>query len=167
MILNTPSLTTLTLLLVINVLPAGCKPKPASAPAQGAQAKAAAAATVPMRIGTETFHLEVADTDAERRRGLMARESMPADHGMIFVFPEEEEQSFWMKNTLIPLDIIYLDEWGKVVSIKPMKPRDLNGVESDEPAMYAVEVNRGAAARAGVKVGDTLEIPKAIEPARE
>ena len=48
-----------------------------------------------------------------------------------------------------------------------MKPRDLNGVESDGPAMYAVEVNRGAAARAGVKVGDTLEIPKAIEPARE
>jgi uncharacterized membrane protein (UPF0127 family) len=164
MTLNNPSLMTLALLLLINCLPAGCKPKPAAAPAEG---RADAAATVPMRIGSETFHLEVADTDDERRRGLMYRESMPADHGMIFVFPEEEEQSFWMKNTLIPLDIIYLDEWGKVVSIKPMKPRDLTGVDSDGPAMYAVEVNRGAAARAGVKAGDRLTIPKEIEPATE
>ena len=119
--------------------------------------------TVEMEIGRETFNLEIADTEDERRRGLMYRDFMPPDHGMLFVFEEEEELSFWMEATLIPLDIIYLDRTGKVVSIKPMKPRDRTGVTSDRPAMYAVELNRGAAARAGVRVGDQLTIPRLPE----
>jgi uncharacterized protein len=118
--------------------------------------------TVRMRIGDETFTLEIADSKEEQQRGLMARESMPDYHGMIFVFPGETEHSFWMKDTLIPLDIIFIDAWGRVVSVKGMVPRDLTPVRSDGPAMYAIELNSGAAARARVKPGDTLEIPAEI-----
>ncbi len=134
--------------------PAGCRePGPTAPPAP---------ATVPMIIGRETFNLEVADTPAKQRRGLMDRPSMPADHGMIFVFPEPKEQSFWMRNTYIPLDILYLDENGRIVSIKQMKPLEDEAVHSDGPAMFAVELNQGAAARVGVKPGDVLTIPSAI-----
>jgi uncharacterized membrane protein (UPF0127 family) len=91
----------------------------------------------------------------------MHRQSLPPDRGMIFVFADEEPRSFWMRNTLIPLDIVYLDKDGKVVSISQMKPLDETGVHSAGPAKYAIEMNEGAAARAGVKVGDVLDIPPA------
>jgi uncharacterized protein len=118
--------------------------------------------TTTMQIGDKTFTLEIADTEELRQRGLMYRDSMPADHGMIFVFEEEDHLSFYMRNTRIPLDIIYLDRSGKVVSIHPMKPHDLTSVRSGKPAQYAIELNRGAAADVGVKVGDVLKLPLAV-----
>ena len=114
---------------------------------------------VQMQIGNKQFTLEVADDDAEREMGLMFRESMPADHGMIFMFDEAEVLGFWMKNTRIPLDIIYVGSDGVVVSIKPMQPFDLRSTSSDKPAQYAIELNQGMAAACGVKVGDRLTIP--------
>ena len=93
--------------------------------------------TVQMKIGTGTFTLEVADTYNTRQTGLMNRDSMPADHGMIFVFDEQEELGFWMKNTRIPLDIIFLDKTGRVVSVHQMKPFDETDIPSDGPAMYS------------------------------
>ena len=120
---------------------------------------AADAGTVRMQIGNQSFTLEVAATPKAQQLGLMHRQSMPADWGMIFVFPEERQLGFWMKNTLIPLDIIYLDRDSKVVSIRQMKPLDETSVPSGAPAMYAIELNEGAAAKAGVKVGDVLEVP--------
>lgn len=124
-------------------------------------------ATVPMKIGSETFTLEIANTDASREHGLMARDSMPPDHGMIFVFDEAKELNFWMKNTRIPLDILYLDAGGQVVSIHQMKPYDTRTeTRSARPAKYAIELNVGRAAAVGVKPGDVLEIPaSAREPA--
>jgi uncharacterized protein len=106
--------------------------------------------TVKMDIGQKTFTLEVADTEATRSYGLMRRDSMPADHGMIFVFNREAPLGFWMKNTRIPLDILYVDATGKVVSVKQMKPHDTNTTPSDGPAQYAIELNEGAADKAGV-----------------
>jgi uncharacterized membrane protein (UPF0127 family) len=116
-------------------------------------------ATVNMQLGNKNFTLEVADQTDTRTYGLMRRDSMPADHGMIFVFKDEEKLGFWMKNTRIPLDIIYIDALGQVVSVKQMKPYDLSTVPSDGPAKYAIELNKGAAEAAGVKAGMTLKLP--------
>jgi uncharacterized protein len=92
--------------------------------------------------------------------GLMNRQSMPANHGMVFVFPSEQRLSFYMRNTLIPLDILYLDQEGAVVSIHPMQPLDLRGVPvRGGLAKYAIELNQGAAARVGVRPGDRLQVP--------
>lgn len=121
--------------------------------------------TVQMKVGTGNFTLEVADSDSTREHGLMKRDSLPEDRGMIFVFEEEDQRAFWMKNTRIPLDIIYVDAVGKVVSIHQMKPYDLTSTPSAGPAMYAIELNWGMAAKCGIKPGDVVEIPaSAREP---
>ena len=117
--------------------------------------------TVPMQIGSKTFTLEIANDAGEREKGLMRRDSMPAGHGMIFVFPGEQRLGFYMKNTRIPLDILFLNANGDVVSIKQMRPYDVNTTYADAPAKYAIELNHGQAAAAGVKVGDHLTIPEA------
>jgi hypothetical protein len=129
-----------------------------------ANTAAAQLPTVPMRIGSKTFTLEVANDAAEREKGLMRRDSMPADHGMIFVFAGDQRLGFFMKNTRIPLDIIFVNAAGVVVSIKQMRPYDVSTTYADAPAKWAIELNQGQAAAAGVKVGDQLAIP---QPARE
>ena len=144
--------------LLLLVAPMGCQP---STPA------ANGLPTVQMKIGSKNFTLEIANTAETKERGLMRRDSMPADHGMIFVFPAAEKRAFWMKNTRIPLDIIYIAESGKVDSVKQMQPYVETGVWSDGPFKWAIELNQGAAASAGVKVGDLLEIPEAAKTAKE
>jgi uncharacterized protein len=124
--------------------------------------------TVRMTIGNRTFTLEVADTDEARTYGLMRRDSMPRNHGMIFVFPDEQERGFWMKNVRFDLDITFLDADARVVSIHRMEAYDRRSTYSDGPAKYAIELNAGMAREAGVKVGDVLDIPpRAREPADE
>ena len=76
-----------------------------------------------MQIGTKMFTLELADKPGTQEYGLMQRDSMPADHGML-IFPDEEDRSFWMKNTRIPLDIIYVNSTSQVVSVKQMNVSD-------------------------------------------
>jgi hypothetical protein len=115
---------------------------------------------VEVRVGSKTLTLEVAATPDSRQTGLMKRDSMPADHGMLFVFPAEESLGFYMKNTRIPLDIIFLDASRRVVSIETMKPYDLSTTDSAGPSKYAIEVNAGVAKASGVKVGDTIDIPQ-------
>jgi uncharacterized membrane protein (UPF0127 family) len=117
--------------------------------------------TVKMQIGSKMFTLEVADDEETRERGLMRRDSMPPDHGMIFVFDREQVLPFYMKNTRIPLDIIFVDKDGVVVAVKQMKPYDLSITSSDKPALWAIELNQGAAAAAGVKAGDLVTVPPA------
>ena len=151
-----PAMPRLTLsLLVLLALAVGCQKR---GPNSGLP-------TVDMRIGSETYTLEVANTDATRQRGLMERDAMPADHGMIFVFGETRELTFWMKNTRIALEILYLDEAGRVVSIHEMKPYDRSSVSSDGPAKYAIELNLGQVKKAGVKPGDVLQIPASAREA--
>ena len=119
--------------------------------------------TTQMSLGGKEFTLEIADTEAAREYGLMRRDSMPASHGMIFVFADEQERRFWMANTRIPLDIIYINAAGKVVSVKQMKPYDRTNTPSDGPAMYAIELNKDTADKVGVKAGMTLELPKGLK----
>jgi uncharacterized membrane protein (UPF0127 family) len=92
----------------------------------------------------------------------MRRDTLAKDHGMIFVFDSEEPRGFWMKNCRFPLDILFLDAGGKIVSIKQMKAYDLSSTPSDGPAQYAIELNEGAAEAAGVKAGMTLKLPKGL-----
>jgi uncharacterized membrane protein (UPF0127 family) len=115
--------------------------------------------TTRMVIAGTPYTLEVADNPDRREIGLMKRDSMPADHGMIFIFPGEQQLGFWMKNTRIPLDIIYLDASGKIVSTATMKPYDLANVPSGAPAKYAIELNEGQVKQLNVKPGDVLSIP--------
>jgi uncharacterized membrane protein (UPF0127 family) len=115
--------------------------------------------TTTMHLGKADFTIEIANTDPTREFGLMKRDDMAPTHGMIFVFGDEQPRSFWMKNTRFPLDILYLDSGGKIVSIKQMKAYDLTAVPSDAPAKYAIELNLGAANAYGIRVGDHVDIP--------
>jgi uncharacterized membrane protein (UPF0127 family) len=103
------------------------------------------------------FFVEVADTTAERSRGLMHRRTMAEGWGMLFVYPGEEQRAFWMKNTLIPLDIIFVSGAGRVVHIvRNATPQTLERRRSNQPARYAVEVTAGVAKSAGVEVGQMV-----------
>ena len=110
----------------------------------------------------ERFMVELADTDEKRTLGLMFRDSMPDDHGMLFIFPGETRRSFWMKNTRIPLDIFYFDSNLALVSVSentpPCRTRRCPAYPSDGPAKYVLELNAGKAAELGVKSGDVLEL---------
>jgi uncharacterized membrane protein (UPF0127 family) len=100
----------------------------------------------PMRtiqVGELGMRVEIADDGAKRAQGLMNRDTLPADEGMLFVYPDEAPRSFWMKNTRIPLSIAYIDRQGRIVSVHDMRPLSTRGTPSDGPAMYALEVNQG------------------------
>ncbi len=119
--------------------------------------------TVTMRLGTQTFVLEVADTPKSRQAGLMYRRQMPDDHGMIFVFDHPQVLEFWMSHTYLPLDIAFVDSDGKVVALKSMEPLVTSPTtSSDSPALYAIELSRGAARRAGLRMGQVLALPTEI-----
>lgn len=111
--------------------------------------------TTKVTIGGHTFNSWVADEESAREEGMMFLEDkeVKATEGMLFVFPDEKDRSFWMKNTYIDLDIAYISKAGKVVSVKTMKAHDETGVPSDGPAMYALEVKAGTFKRAGIRKG--------------
>ena len=105
--------------------------------------------------------VEIADTQEEREVGLMHRESLPEDAGMIFLFEEEITGGFWMKNTLIPLSIAFADSDGTILRILDMEPCEADPCEIYDPGVAyrnALEVNQGAFARWGVEEGDRLTL---------
>lgn len=113
-------------------------------------------------------HVEIADDSAERAQGLMYRTELGEDKGMLFIFNEESIRSFWMKNTLIPLSIAFIDSEGRIVDIQKIEPvgreQTVSDVElpryvSAEPAKYALEVNQGFFEERGVEVGDMVDLP--------
>ena len=107
------------------------------------------------------MEVEVADTPAEQEKGLMFRKSLGKDRGMLFVFPDEQVRSFWMKNTLIPLSIAYIDSKGRIIDLQEMKALDDQPPHyvSAKPARYALEANKGFFEEHGVKVGDRVKLP--------
>ncbi|WP_046744957.1 DUF192 domain-containing protein [Kordia zhangzhouensis] len=108
-----------------------------------------------------TLDIEFAETPYERETGLMHRSSMKNNQGMLFIFSEEYPRSFYMKNTLIPLDIIYIDADKKIVSFQEnAKPLDETGLPSKVPAMYVLEVNAGLAQKWLLEIGDTITFVK-------
>ena len=114
-----------------------------------------------IRVGHREITVEVASEPASRRKGLMFRESMPEDHGMLFIFPSERPLSFWMRNTKLPLSIAYADREGRIVRIADLEPLNERPVPSGAPSLYALEMNRGWFERNGVLEGDRLrELPQ-------
>lgn len=107
--------------------------------------------------GSFAFQVEIADSPNEREYGLMCRRSLAADHGMLFIFSRAEPQMFWMRNTLIPLDIVYIGADGRVVSIsRSVQPLDESGAPSAGPAKYVLEIPGGRAAQIGLLPGDRV-----------
>ncbi len=115
-----------------------------------------------VQLRGEFFTVEVADDFEEMRLGLMFRESMADDHGMIFIYPDEGRRSFWMKNTRIPLDILFFDSDLTLVDwhadVPPCKTAQCPSYPSEVQAQYVLELNAGKAAELGVTKGDRLEI---------
>jgi len=103
------------------------------------------------------IEIELADNDAEREQGLMYRDSMAENAGMLFLMGTEEIQSFWMKNTIISLDILYVNNDRRIVSIhKNCEPFSLEPISSEQPASFVVEVIAGYTDKHGIKVGDLI-----------
>ena len=122
----------------------------------------AAPTTESIELAHHRFTVEIARTDPERERGLMYRTHMPADHGMLFVFSDAQPRYFWMKNTLIPLDIIFFDAHKRLVNISantpPCKTPECPTYASAAPAQYVLELNAGMAAKLGLKPGERFTV---------
>lgn len=162
-------LTTVTLTLIILLatsVPAFAQSEGASGleipAATGTGASSLPISTVTTSAGERVpVEVDIADTDAERQTGLMGQNVLPENAGMLFVFEGEQTLSFWMRDTLIPLSIAYIDAEGRIVDIQDMQPLDdvPPHYVSAEPAQYALEVNQGFFEERGVVVGDTVELP--------
>lgn len=104
----------------------------------------------------EGLDLEYAVTREEQEKGLMSRDSLPKNSGMLFIYPRPARLAFWMKNTKIPLDIIFIDEQGYVNGIDYLQPLSLDKVYSPPQTKYALEVNHGWAKQNNIKVGQKV-----------
>jgi len=107
-----------------------------------------------VKVGNQALKVELAITEPQRMQGLMYREKLGANDGMLFVFDEPEYQSMWMKNTLIPLSVAFLAPDGTILNVEDMEPQTLNPHMSAGPALYAIETNKGWFAAHGLKPGD-------------
>ena len=119
-----------------------------------------------LTIGIYRIEVEVAATEETREQGLMFREKMAPGHGMVFVFPEQHRQCMWMKNTLIPLSVAFIDGQGRIVNIEDMEAKTLNNHCSTGRISYALEMNRDWFKQRGFKAGsqvlglDQLPLPR-------
>jgi uncharacterized membrane protein (UPF0127 family) len=110
-----------------------------------------------LHIGTHAIHAEIADTPASRNRGLMHREQLCADCGMLFVFKQPYRHSFWMKNTPLPLSIAFISADGGIINIDEMQPNTTVTHDAQGNALYALEMNSGWFAENGVKPHDRVQ----------
>jgi len=109
--------------------------------------------------GTHPLSVEIADTQPMRTRGMMWRTSVPEGTGMLFIFPSEDEHGFWMRNTLVPLDMVFLDRTGAVVGVVAQaEPRSTDHRTVGRPSLYVLEVAGGWAEKRGVAPGSRVEL---------
>lgn len=133
-------------------------PVPAIAQAAG---KAQSLPTIPLTIGGRKIVAEVARTPAELATGLMWRFSLRPDQGMVFVYDEPRQMSFWMKNTYIPLSIAFIDAGGRIINIEDMTPQSEQLHWSRAPGVYALEMRKGWFAEHGITPGAIVDgLPK-------
>ncbi len=142
-------------LSLLAVVIAGC-----SQTVQGAEVCTVDAVHLRGDWGKARFSIEVADDAIERARGLMHRESLPASAGMLFVYERPQTLSFWMRNTLIPLDLLFIDAHGVVQYIHHMAvPRDDTAIPGGDDLFSVLEINGGLAKRMGITEGTELRHP--------
>jgi uncharacterized protein len=122
-----------------------------------AQPALADARIVELRIGEQSLTAEVADTDQTRRHGLMFRESLPQDHGMLFVWEEPARYAMWMLNTPLPLSVAFIDADGRIINIEHMRPRTRTSHLAAAPVRYALEMEQGWFDARGIGPGDQVE----------
>lgn len=120
---------------------------------------------IPLRLKDKTLQVELALTPAEQQQGLMFRKTMAPNHGMLFVFEEEQALGFWMRNTYLPLSIAYLDAERTIVDIQDMQPLSEKTHRSRQPAKYALEVNQGWFSEQQIPLGTRAEfvLPEATK----
>jgi uncharacterized membrane protein (UPF0127 family) len=121
-----------------------------------AQSTAQSLPTLTLNAGIHIITAELAQTEEQREIGLMFRETMAPNHGMLFVFEQAGQQCFWMKNTLLPLDVAFIADNGMVVNTDRMKPRTLDAHCSIRPVRFVLEMNDGWFAKRGISAGSKL-----------
>jgi len=114
---------------------------------------------VKLTTGMHVIDAQVATTTEQRMTGLMFRQEMPQQEGMLFVFEYPSQQCFWMKNTLLPLAVAFIDDDGTIVNLDEMQPQTLNSHCSAKPVRYVLEMNKGWFSKKGIKAGTKLEGP--------
>jgi uncharacterized protein len=112
---------------------------------------------IALNAGMYVIKAEVAANDAEREQGLMFREKMAPNEGMLFVFPAPASVCMWMKNTLLPLSVAFMDAQGKIVNIEDMQPQTLDSHCSSKMVRYALEMNQGWFKQKGIKQGNAID----------
>jgi len=118
--------------------------------------------TTVLKVGPHRLKVEVVQSDEERNRGLMFRKKLGADDGMLFIFDEPAYHAMWMKNTLIPLSVAFVDASGTILNILDMEPQTEDSHSSAGPSIYAIEVNKGWFDGKKVKAGDKVTgLPRA------
>jgi uncharacterized membrane protein (UPF0127 family) len=115
---------------------------------------------VPLYVKSKEIRVEVAKTPEERAKGLMGRAHLAENEGMLFIFEKEDYHGFWMKNTLIPLSIAFIDRGGRILAITDMEPLTLESHPPPQPVLYALEMKKGWFSANGVKVGDSIRFSK-------
>lgn len=113
--------------------------------------------TYPLRIKNHQIRAEVANTEESRRRGLMFRDSLGDNSGMVFSYPEAGINAMWMKNTRIPLSVAFINRNGRILNIENMEPFSEQAHSSAGEAAYALEMNRGWFSKRAIKAGDRVE----------
>lgn len=117
---------------------------------------------VELQAGVHLIKAEVAADNPSRMRGLMFRERLGPNQGMLFVFQEKSQQCFWMRNTLIPLSIAFIDDDGGIVNIEDMQPRSEDSHCAAKPIRYALEMEQGWFGKRGLKAGSRIAGPKGM-----
>lgn len=119
-----------------------------------------AALIIETRAGEQQFSIEIADDVPTRSAGLMFRTRMNDDHGMLFIFESSHLLSFWMKNTPMPLDLVFIGADGYIVDILKGEPYSLAPISADAPAQFVLELKAGTAEKAGIADGDRVRHPR-------
>jgi hypothetical protein len=163
-----PALALSAALFLLILVSGGCRekaalgPSPKPAPSSEAADAPQRLPTATIRVGAVPLVVELATTEAQRQKGMMFRPSLGPDEAMLFVFPRSEPLRFWMKDTLVDLDLAYIVTDGRIAQIEHMKAGNLAGVPSDGAAQFALELPAGWLAAHQIDVGTRITIPPEV-----